>query len=153
MEMSDGSVCLLSGVAACAKMGLFAENCISADQLRQKQLKAERVIVLDVRSQTSYRHSHIQGAALARVEDYYRQEMLFKRGATLTHPNADEALAENVKKYPKNALIVTYCDAGCQTSSAMVIQIKRFGFENVKVLEDGFQAWQEKGYPVSVRKQ
>lgn len=129
MEMSTETVCMLPR----GSVGLFPENCITADQLRHR-LAVEQVIVLDVRGQKSYERSHIQGASLARR-------------------NRDGQLAENLKHYPKNALIVTYCDAGCQTSSAVAIQIKRAGFKNVKVLEEGFQAWQQKGYPVSERKQ
>ncbi len=131
------------------KLGLFQEDRISADELRQKQLKAERFIVFDARDQKSYQEMHMEGAILPRTDDYYKKQELYNQRVTSTPPDADKALIENMKKYPKNTAIVTYCNSGnCQASAVMALQIKRMGFNNVRALEDGIQIWQKKGYPV-----
>ncbi len=149
VALTDSSICPLINVDPCEKTGLFKDSCISIDQLRQKQINVERVVVLDARSRKSYTQAHIKGSLLSLTSDYYEKEELFKRGVTYVRQDMDASLAENLKKYPKDTPIVVYCDVGCQTSSAVVLQIKRLGFADVKVLEDGFQVWQEKGYPVS----
>lgn len=125
----DSALCPLIKADPCGRTGLFRDSCISIEQLRQKQLNAERVLVLDSRSRNSYAQSHIEGSILSH--------------------DSSVSLEQNLKNYPKDMPIVVYCGVGCQTSSAVVLQIKRMGFKNAKVLEDGFQVWQEKGYPVS----
>ncbi len=130
------------------KIGLFPEDCISADELRAKQMSSEKLVVLDARSQISYDQGHIKDSVLARTDDYYKKEKLFRKGTIQVRPDADAALVENLKKYPKNTLIVTYCGDGCKASAAMLIQIRRLGFNNVKVMDDGFETWERKGYPV-----
>ncbi len=132
------------------KLGLYPEERISSDELRQKQLKAEPFVVFDARDRQSYQQMHMEGAVLPLSDDYYEKQKLFRERRTSTPPDVNMALAENMKKYPKDTPIVTYCNSGgCQASAVMALQIKRMGFNNVRALEDGIQIWQEKGYPVS----
>ena len=130
--------------------GLPAEMLISAEELRQSQLKGKRLILFDARSQTSYQQAHIKGAVLPLNSEYYKQQELFKKGAIAHLPDADAALAEATKRYPKDKPIIAYCSSGgCQASAVLVLQLKRLGFTNVKDMAEGFETWEKKGYPVS----
>lgn len=131
------------------RKGLPLEMVITADELRQKQLKKINIILLDARSAKSYQESHVQGALLPLTAEYYRQESLFKKGLAPHLPDEDAALKENMEKYPRNMPIITYCSSGgCQASAVLALRIKRLGFEDVKAMEDGIQTWDKKGYPV-----
>ena len=69
-------------------------------------------------------------------------------------PDPKKALVENMKKYSKDALIVTYCSSGgCQASAVLALEIKRLGFKEVKAMEDGLQIWGQKGYPIESGRQ
>lgn len=115
------------------KIGLFPEDCVSADELNAKLKRSERVLILDARSRISYEQGRIKGAVLVREK---------------ASDDVNAALKEKLNKYPKDIPIVTYCGDGCKTSAVMVMQIRRLGFANVKAMDDGFETWEHKGYPV-----
>ena len=115
------------------KLGLFPEDRISAEELRQQQLQFRNVVIVDARDEASYQASHIRDAIFP--GDDHTLEV-------------SPGLQESMSRYSKDTMVVTYCDTGCQASAVMALKIKRMGFQNVKTLEDGFQTWQDKGYPV-----
>ena len=128
--------------------GLLPKEIIGADELRQKQLKKEPFLLLDARNQNSFKEAHIQGASLPLTREYYRQEELFRQGIVKALPASDKALAQNMSRYPKDTQIITYCNVHCQASAVLALNIMKLGFSSVKAMEDGFQTWETKGYPV-----
>ena len=118
-------------------------------ELRKKQIEKEKFVLLDARNKKSYKEAHIKGALLPRTNDYYKDEELFKRKIVGVAPDEDVALAEKMKEYPKDTQFYTYCNTGCQASAVLVIQLHRLGFKNARAMEDGFQVWEKKGYPVT----
>ncbi len=143
-----------NAVSSEKKLGLFPEQLISVDQLRQAQLKDKRLVVLDARDKKSYEDQHIQEAVLPRSNDYYEKQRLFEQHVTKKLPDANAALKENMKKYSKDTPIVTYCNSGgCQAGAVLAMQLKRLGFSDVRALQEGIQVWQEKGYPVKTREE
>lgn len=132
------------------KKALPLEMVITADELRDKQLKKMNFVLFDARSEKSYDKGHIQGAILPRTEEFYRQEDLYMKELSKEPPDADKALKDNMKKYSKGTPIVTYCSGGsCQASADLALELKQQGFTNVEVMEDGFPLWEKKGYPVT----
>ena len=129
-------------------MGLFEDEVISIDALRQKQISRNKFILIDARNKQSYDDGHIEGAVLSLTPEYYHQEELFRMGVIQSLPSSDTALAESMKKYPKDTPIVTYCNDHCQASAVLLLKVKRLGFQNIQAMEGGFQSWQQKGYPV-----
>ena len=55
---------------------------------------------------------------------------------------------EWMKSYPANQPVVTYCNSNCHASATLALRLKQLGFTNVRSMEEGIQAWQQKGYPV-----
>ncbi len=128
--------------------GLNDDEVISEEALRDKVLGKEKFVLLDARSKRSYDEGHIQGAILPLTAEFYRQEALFAQGVVRKLPDREKTLASAMRRTPKDAEIVTYCNDDCQAGAVLLFQIKRLGFANVRALEGGFQSWEKKGYPV-----
>ncbi len=150
-------LCVFSGVNAQERdtrilehrTGLPTEMLITADQLRGKQIKNENFVLFDARSHENYQRSHIPGAILPFPEEYYRQKDLFRQRLASAPPDMDAALAETMRRYPKDTPVVAYCEPGCQASASLIMKIKQLGFRNVRDMEEGLYGWEKKGYPVS----
>ena len=125
-----------------------AQEVISANNLRELQLKKTKIIIYDARDKISYDQGHIQGAVLPLDTDYYRELALFQSGVIPKGPDADKALGVAMKKVPKNARIVTYCNANCGASKVLQLKLVNLGFTDVRVMAEGYQVWESKGYPV-----
>lgn len=132
--------------------GVYPEEVISMKELRDMQMKKRKILIFDARAKKSYDDGHIEQALLPLSENYYRTEELFRTGIIKSMTlDRDKDLADHMNQYPKNIPVVTYCSDGCQAGSVLLLQLKRLGFTDVRVLDDGFQTWQKNGYPVSSR--
>lgn len=132
----------------CHDGGLTDKEVISAEALRDKILHGEKFVLFDARSKRSYEQAHISGAILPLTEEYYRKEDLFAKGKIARLPDRGKALAQALRRYPKDTEIVTYCGDQCQASAVLLFEIKKLDFKNVRAMTPGFQSWTEKGYPV-----
>ena len=131
-----GLLLLAAPVYASSSNDLSAEEIISADELRQKQLANEPLVLFDARGQASYQQAHIEGAVLP-----------FKEEAAGS-VDREVALDKAMQAYPKETSFVTYCNSNCGASAALMHQLKNLGFKNVCAMTQGFQEWEKKGYPV-----
>jgi 3-mercaptopyruvate sulfurtransferase SseA len=128
--------------------GLKVDELIAAKDLYTLQKVSSSVLVLDARTQRSFREERIAGARLPRDAAYYRQEELFRTGALKKLERAKESLAEGMKRIPREMPVVTYCGTGCGASSVLFYELERLGFTDVRVLDEGFDYWVEAGYPL-----
>lgn len=102
---------------------------ISADGLRRAQLAEQgTVAVLDIRTAAEYTASHIQGAVNVPTDAL---------------PAWQAALDQRV---------VVYCPANCPSGKQAVDTLKARGFSDVQLLDGGYAAWAQKGYPVEAAK-
>lgn len=127
--------------------GLYPEEILTADQLKA-ELDLKDLLILDARNLKSYENGHIQGAQMPRPVEYFQQEELFRQGLAKTAPDQDAALVEWTKDIPKDRPIVTYCNSNCHASAVLTLRLKQLGFTRVRSMEEGYQVWEEKGYPV-----
>ena len=132
--------------------GLYPEEVISAEDLKKKMDSHEDLLLLDARNKQSFDSGHIDGAQLPRSEDYYRQEELFRTGTAPQSPDPDKALVEWTGPFPKDRLIVTYCNSDCHASAVLALRLKQLGFAHVLSMEEGFQSWEKKGFPIQPKK-
>lgn len=143
---------LCAGTAfAASQGGLGADETISVDELRQKQLRSEPFTLFDARGPKSYEDAHIEGAVLPMAADYYERDELFRKGTLPDAPNAEDALGEAMQKYSRETPVVTYCNSNCAASATLLFQLKKLGFQNVRAMTEGMQEWEKRGYPVVKR--
>ncbi|NTV30412.1 rhodanese-like domain-containing protein [candidate division WWE3 bacterium] len=93
-----------------------------------EQLKQDDVIVIDVRTESEFRESHIQNAANV---DYYQTEKF------------DSYL----NQLDKQKQYMIYCRSGHRAGQALEI-MKQKGFTHVTNLAGGISAWIGNNYPV-----
>ncbi|MEI8345462.1 MAG: rhodanese-like domain-containing protein [Candidatus Omnitrophota bacterium] len=125
---------------------------ITCEELRKLQQDRADVLILDARDNKSYDMSHIDTAKLPFDEEYYIQQNLFALKMIKEMPNVEKARQAGFAKIPKDARVVTYCNAGCHAADRLADDVRKAGVKDVRVMREGIQAWQSKGYPVVLGK-
>ena len=102
---------------------------IDLAQAEQQFLKDE-VLFLDARPANQYAEGHIQGALSLPWQDVHRYF---------------DTVIEHLEE---GKIIITYCDGEhCELSHELALFLKDMGFENVRVLINGWTLWREAGLP------
>jgi rhodanese-related sulfurtransferase len=86
--------------------------------------------IADARGEKSYGESHIAGAVLSQASEDRR--------------SSDDPLTE----WPKCDRIVCYCGCPHHLSSIRASQLINQGYQKVYVIDEGFWAWHDRGYPM-----
>jgi rhodanese-related sulfurtransferase len=107
----------------------FTPNYISAEDLNRRFEQKSTPFIFDVRNKASYQQSHIETA------------FLMPYGQT-----DDSDLAELVS-LGKDSEIITYCGCPRHLSTLSADNLTRRGYQNVKVLYEGFWHWKDSGFP------
>lgn len=90
-----------------------------------RQPGAEKLVVIDARSNDAFQHEHIPGAI------------------SFPHRTMN---ADSVNILDKDATYVTYCDGiGCNASTKGALKLSTYGFK-VKELMGGLDWWKRDGY-------
>jgi rhodanese-related sulfurtransferase len=98
----------------------YSGSLIWPEQIPAEEWK--KIMVIDARDPTQFSKGHIPGA----VNIEWRQ--------IVAHRN----------EIPKDRLVVVYCNSGSLSAQA-VFALRLLGWDNVKVLQDGFEGWKAKG--------
>lgn len=99
----------------------------------KKLFEQKRAVFIDARPKDQYDEGHIQKAISLPWQEV---DSYFMAVAT--------QLDDQVK-------IITYCDGeSCELSHELALFLKEMGFNNVKVLVNGWSSWQEAGLPVDL---
>jgi rhodanese-related sulfurtransferase len=94
-------------------------------EIEDVRRRAEETLVLDVREPEEYAHGHIPGA--------------------VSIPQAE--LASRLEEVPRDRPIITVCQTGVRSVRAAQF-LKQQGFEDVRSLDGGTEAWVSDGQPV-----
>jgi len=94
--------------------------------LIQENINNDNFMIVDVRYPISYEIAHLESAININFESDLFEEQII--------------LLDSNKTY------LFYCWTGIVSNRAM-IKVKEFGFENVFIIDFGFIAWKEDGYP------
>lgn len=126
----------LAGVPAESESGLSPREIAGAttvDAEKARELHAEGVPFVDVRTLETYKLGHIPGA-------------------TLLDLKADFTVQKLTMLIGKDQRVVIYCEGPkCLRSSEACAKAVSWGFEKVHYFRDGFPAWRAAGYPVEVQ--
>jgi cbb3-type cytochrome c oxidase subunit III len=101
---------------------------LPAEQLNKALQDSMRIILLDARSKVAWRQTHIPGAIPV---PYYEEPEAF-----IEHiPNDD-------------TWIVAYCACPHAASERVISTLKRYGYKNTAILDEGILVWAQMGFPV-----
>jgi cbb3-type cytochrome c oxidase subunit III len=107
---------------------LREDRYVSAKQVYQALKDSARIVILDARSKVAWRQTHIPGSVPV---PYYEEPDTF------------------VKDLPNDStMIVVYCACPHAASGKVVSTLKRHGFKNTTILDEGILVWSQLGYPV-----
>jgi rhodanese-related sulfurtransferase len=108
-------------------------NCVANPHSVQEALqKKEKIIIIDVRDEKSYKDGHIPGA----INLPYDKYQTF---------SGDQ---EKFKELDHDRFTYVYCyDLYCNLSQKAALKFAKLGYP-VKEIKGGFEAWKQKGYNV-----
>ena len=108
------------------------EQAVKIYNLPYEDPKAPQVIFLDARSPQKYEQGHILNAYNLTPESFF-----------------DGTLPDDIDFWPKNSIIVVYCEGGeCDASHLVEARLKeQKAFQRVYLIEAGFPGWQSAGLP------
>ncbi len=110
------------------KFKLIDDLYVPAEQLHKAMKEKARMVLLDARSEVAWRQSHIPGSIPV---PYYEEPEKF------------------IGKIPNDGTqIVVYCACPHAASQKVVNTLKRNGFNNTAILDEGVLVWAQIGYPV-----
>jgi rhodanese-related sulfurtransferase len=98
----------------------YSSSLIWPEQIPQEDWK--RLYLIDARDPAQYAQDHIPGA----INIEWRQ-----------------AVARR-SEIPRDRMVVIYCNSGSLSAQA-VFALRLLGWDNVKVLQDGYEGWKAKG--------
>jgi rhodanese-related sulfurtransferase len=99
---------------------------------------AHSAVFLDARSPELYDEGHIQGALNLPWENSPWEEQGVR-------------FAETLRDFPVETTFVTYCDGeGCSLSRELAMAMLERGYNEVRVLVNGWTLWQNKRLPVDI---
>jgi len=108
----------------------FGKNIlIPFNEARDKFLTGSAVFI-DARTPEHYQEGHIRGALNVPLADF------------------DQMMERVLTELPEEALIVTYCDGeDCDLSAQLALKLREIGYENVRVLHNGWSVWKGRQLP------
>lgn len=90
-----------------------------------------KAVFIDARNVEEYSEGRIKGAVCFPVGSY------------------EEAIASFIEKHPFQVPLIVYCSGReCDDSHLLAAYLSDEGYENVRVMVDGFPLWNSKGFPV-----
>ena len=126
----DG-IALIGDWSVAARVADTGGNSLVIDLSRTAALfQRQEVLLVDARPENQYAVGHIRGAL------------------SLPWPEAEQRFIEAADRLAGAKAIVTYCDGeNCDLSHKLALFLKEMGFDNVRVLVNGWSLWRQAGLP------
>ncbi|MCF8049714.1 MAG: rhodanese-like domain-containing protein [Desulfobacterales bacterium] len=106
------------------------DSLVVSIETAEQLFRQERALFVDARSQREYAAGHIRGAL------------------SIPWQEVDRYFIEMVDRLEGPHTIITYCDGEtCDLSHDLALFLKEMGFENVRVLVNGWTVWKQGGLP------
>lgn len=109
-----------------AKLKLKDGRLVSLEALKAALDQKRRIVICDARAPSEWLSLHIEGA--------------------ISTPYYDKPSLDDIPK--DGTWVVAYCACPHHASGEVVDELRRRGYKNTAVLDEGVFAWQHKGYPV-----
>lgn len=101
-------------------------NALDVDYIRAQYERGRKLAAVDLRSRDEYRQGHLPGAQSLPMDQ----------------------LTARFQEVPRTDLVVLYCDCTRSEVERAYWFLRQRGYRNLSVLESGFAAWVQRGYPV-----
>jgi rhodanese-related sulfurtransferase len=131
-QVRSDSIPLLGDWSPEARITLkFGKNILIPFKEAEEQFLTGSAIFFDARTPELYQKGHIRGARNLPIGEF-------------------DQLADKVfMNFPEDTLFVTYCDGeDCALSGELALKLKEIGYENVRVLHNGWSVWKSHQLPV-----
>jgi rhodanese-related sulfurtransferase len=130
---SDG-IALVGAWSAAARFSEAAgESLVIGLEEAQRLFQQNAALFVDARPPGQYAEGHIRGAL------------------NLPWQEVDRYFMQTAERLEVAAMIITYCDGeSCDLSHELALFLKEMGFENVRVLVNGWSVWQQAGLPLQM---
>lgn len=102
---------------------------VSIDQVKKAFDAKARMVIVDARAASDFVSSHVPGA--------------------ISNPYYDKASLDRIPN--DGTWVIAYCACPHHASGEVVDELKRRGYRNLAVLDEGILEWQRRGYPVEGR--
>jgi rhodanese-related sulfurtransferase len=135
-QVRSDSIPLRGGWSPEARITLkFGKNILIPFEEAKDKFLTGSAVFLDAREPELYQKGHIQGARNLPLGEF-------------------DQLAEKLfMEFPEDTLFVTYCDGeDCFLSGELAVKLKGIGFENVRLLHDGWNVWRKHQLPTQGEK-
>ena len=114
------------------KSGRDDQNKVVSIEEAKRAFFSKEVLFLDARPSEVYNAGHIKGARSMPAEQ------------------AEEFFEKVMGNVPKNVMIITYCDGeSCALSKDLALYLFFRGYDDVRVLVNGWTRWVEAGLPIA----
>ena len=130
-QLRSDSIPLLGDWSPGARITLkFGKNILIPFEEAKDKFLTGSAVFLDARTPELYQEGHIQGARNVPIAEF-------------------DKLADKVfMEFPEDTLFVTYCDGeDCALSAELALKLKEIGYENVRVLHNGWSVWKSHQLP------
>jgi rhodanese-related sulfurtransferase len=109
------------------KFTLRDERFVSAEQVRKALAAKQKIVIVDARPPSDWIQFHIPGAVSLPYHDHSQLERI---------PN-------------DGTWVVAYCACPHHASGEVVDALRRKGYKNTAVLDEGILFWRDKGFPLA----
>lgn len=109
------------------KFTLRDERFVSAEQVRKALAAKQRIVIIDARPPSDWIQFHIPGAVSLPYHDHSQLERV---------PN-------------DGTWVVAYCACPHHASGEVVDALRRKGYKNTAVLDEGILFWRDRGFPLA----
>ncbi len=133
-QLRSDSLPLLGDWSPEARITLkFGKNILIPFEEAKDNFLTGSAVFWDARKPELYREGHIKGARNLPIAAF------------------DQMLDKVFMEFPEDTLMVTYCDGeDCALSAELAQKLKEIGFENVRVLHNGWSLWKSNKLPFQV---
>jgi rhodanese-related sulfurtransferase len=128
-----GGITLVADWSPAARIADTAGDSLIVDLAEASRLyREEAAVFVDARPESQYAAGHIQGALNIPWQD------------------VDRYFVETADRLAGTPTVITYCDReSCDLSHELALFLREMGFENVRVLVNGWTMWQQAGLPIN----
>lgn len=121
------AVLFLSSLLSFVSLAQSASSHLNAQQAAQWLQTNKNTVVLDVRTPAEFESGHLKGAV----------------NVNYNAPDFEQQIAKLDRQKP----YLVHCAVGGRSTKSLPV-LEKLGFQNVRHLDGGLQAWQQAGLPV-----